>query len=179
MAVTSISHISPQALTGLQEAAPKPAAGQTGDAKQAKARPAIGGPLSGLAPPAAKPRTAPTGSGPRPLGMPAQRLKIKGLPSAASTTKAHAPTSSATFGSKGGAAPTHATANPGSTDTPDKPASEPPTDVESAFAASQQAALDMLLMQNAMSQIQNQVSINQAQNSLREELGKGVKALSQ
>ncbi|HEX7987057.1 MAG TPA: hypothetical protein VF616_26345, partial [Duganella sp.] len=63
MAVTSISHISPQALTGLQEASPKPAAGQTGEAKQAKARPAIGGLLSGLTPSAAKLRTSPTGSG--------------------------------------------------------------------------------------------------------------------
>lgn len=179
MAVTSISHMSPQALTGLQEAAPTPAAGQTGDVRQAKARAAIGGPLSGLAPSAAKPRTSPTGSGPRPLGMPAQRLKIKGLPSAASTGKAHAPTSSATFGSKGGAAATHALRNPDASATPATPASEPPTDVESAFAASQQAALDMLLVQNAISQIQNQVTINQAQNSAKEELGKSVKALSQ
>ena len=172
MAITSISHMSPLALTGLQEAAPKPATGQTGDARQTTARPAIGGPLSGLAP-AAKPRTSPTGAGPRPLGMPAQRLKIKGLPSAASTGTARAPTSPATFASKDAATP-HAP-----THTPTTPASEHPADVESALAASQQAALDTILMQNAMSQIQNQVSINQALNSAREELGKGMKSLAQ
>ncbi|HWW72165.1 MAG TPA: hypothetical protein VN089_19685, partial [Duganella sp.] len=89
------------------------------------------------------------------------------------------PTPSSASASKGAATPTHATRNPGATDTPAKPASEHPADVDGALAASQQAALDMLLMQNATSQIQNQVSINQAQNSAREELGKGVKALSQ
>ena len=177
MAITSISHMSPLALTGLQEAAPQPATGQTGDAKQTTARPAIGGPLSGLAP-AAKPRTSPTGGGPRPLGMPAQRLKIKGLPSTASTGTARAPTSPATFASKDAATP-HSPRNPGATDTPTTPASERPADVENAFAASQQAALDTVLMQNAMAQIQNQVSINQALNSAREELGKGMKSLAQ
>ena len=127
MALSSISHISPQALTGLEEAAPKPATGQAGGSNQTKARPAIGGPLSGLAPAAAKPRTSAPGAGPRPLGMPAQRLKIQGLPSARSGVAAgRAPTPSATSASKG-AAP-HETTNPDATDTPAKPASEHPTD---------------------------------------------------
>lgn len=179
MAVTSISKVSPQALTGLQEAAPKPPTGQTGGATQTDPRRPIGGPLSGLAS-AAKPRSSPTGAGPRPLGMPAQRLKMKGLPSgAASTSTARAATSSATFASKGATTSAHAQTHPGATETQAKPAFEHPTDVDSAFAASQQAALDMLLMQNAMSQIQNQVTINQAQNSAKEELGKSVKSLSQ
>lgn len=178
MALSSISHVSPQALTGLEEAAPKPAAGQPGGSNQTKARPAMGGPLSGLAPSAAKPRTSSTGAGPRPLGMPAQRLKIMGLPSARpGAASARNLTPSATSASEGAA--THATRNPDAADTPAKPASEHPADVNSAIAASQQAALDTILMQNAMSQIQNQVSVNQALNSVREELGKSVKALSQ
>lgn len=178
MAVMSISHISPQAPTGLEQSVPKPATGQPASTNPTKARPAIGGPLSGLAPSAAKPRTSAPGAGPRPLGMPAQRLKIKGLPSVrAGVASARAATPSTTSASEGAAA--HATRNPGATDTPAKSASEHPGDVNSAIAASQQAALDTILMQNAMSQIQNQVSVNQALNSVREELGKSVKALSQ
>lgn len=178
MAFPSISHISPQALTGLQEAAPKPATGHPEGSNPTKARPAVGGPLSGLAPSAAKPRTSTPGAGPRPLGMPAQRLKIKGLPPArAGVPSARTATSSTTYAAEGAA--THATSNPDATDTPAKPVSGHPSDVNSAIAASQQAALDTILMQNAMSQIQNQVSVNQALNSVREELGKSVKALSQ
>lgn len=178
MALPSISHISPQALTGLEEAAPKPATGHPAGSNPTKARPAVGGPLSGLAPSAAKSRTSAPGAGPRPLGMPAQRLKIKALPPARSgVPSAPAATPSTTSASEGAA--THATRNPDATDTPAKPASEHPADVNSAIAASQQAALDTILMQNAMSQIQNQVSVNQALNSVREELGRSVKALSQ
>lgn len=176
MPLPSISHVSPQALTGLQETAPKPAAGQPAGSNPPKARPAVCGPLSGLAPSAAKPRASAPGAGPRPLGMPAQRLKIKGLPSAGAAAARNL-TPSTRSASEGAA--THATRNPEATDTPVKPASEHPADVNSAIAASQQAALDTMLMQNAMSQIQNQVSVNQALNSVREELGKSVKALSQ
>lgn len=175
-----ISQVSPQALTGLtglEAPAPKPATGKADGSNPAKARPPIGGPLSGLAPSVAKPRTSPTGAGPRPLGMPAQRLKIKGLPSArAGGSSAHAPTPP-TSASQG--APIHATRNLDATDTPAEPASEHPVDVGGAIAASQQAALDTILMQSAMSQIQNEVSISQALNSIREETGKSVKALSQ
>lgn len=177
----SISQVSPQALTGLtglHEPAPKPATGKADGTNPTKARPPIGGPLSGLAPAAAKLRTSASGAGPRPLGMPAQRLKIKGLPSArAGAASAHSPTPSATSASQGAA--THATRNLDATDTPAEPASEHPVDVNSAIAASQQAALDTILMQSAMSQIQNEVSISQALNSIREETGKSVKALSQ
>ncbi len=178
MALSSISHISPQALTGLEAPAPKPATGKADGSNPAKARPPIGGPLSGLAPSVAKPRMSASGAAPRPLGMPAQRLKIKGLPSArAGGASTHSPTPSATSASQGAA--THATRNLDATDTPAKPPSEHPADVGGAIAASQQAALDTILMQSAMSQIQNEVSISQALNSIREETGKSVKALSQ
>lgn len=177
MALSSISHISPQALTGLEAPAPKPATGKADGSNPTKARPPIGGPLSGLAPPAAKPRTSPTGAGPRPLGMPAQRLKIKGLPSArAGGASAHAPTPP-TSASQGAA--THTTRSLDATDTPAESASEHPVDVNSAIAASQLAARETILMQSAMSQIQNEVSISQALNSIKEETGKSVKALSQ
>lgn len=175
MVFPSISRVSPQALTGQHEAAPTPATGQGGGAPQATARPAISGPLSGLSPAAANPRAP--GAGPRPLGMPAQRLKIKGLPSPrAGDASAHAAAPSSACASEGA---THAAGNPDATHTPGKPAPEHWTDVGSAVLASQHAALETMLMQNAMSQIQNQTALNQAQTSLREEAGKSMKALSQ
>ncbi len=39
--------------------------------------------------------------------------------------------------------------------------------------------METIAAQNALALIQNQIAVNQAKNSVKEELGKGLKALAQ
>lgn len=182
MTVGSISHsspISPDLAATAPGTASKPAGNE---AAKPGARPAIGGPLAGLASTGRAAKPAVSGSGPRPLGMAPQRLKIAGLPSGgkgAATRDVGTPPAAAH-------APAPAPASFGAA----KPASEAPqpaaphhaapaAEHDGGIAAMRAMSLETIAAQNALAQIQNQIALNQSKNSVREELGKGLKALAQ
>jgi hypothetical protein len=47
------------------------------------------------------------------------------------------------------------------------------------MAAMHASAMATMAAQNALAQIQNQIAVNQSKNAVIEELGKGLKSLSQ
>jgi hypothetical protein len=70
-----------------------------------------------------------------------------------------------------GAAPRQLRPPPGATPAPSGHGND--------MAAMQASALATMAAQNALAQIQNQIAVNQSKNAVIEELGKGLKSLSQ
>ncbi len=169
MTVNRISHSSP---VSPDLATHAPASGPAGAAKPS-ARPAISGPLAQLAPTGRAARPAASGGGPRPLGMAPQRLKIAGLPSGGKAGAARLPSPPASASASASPAPLATPAPPAAS----APASTP--DHDGGIAAMRASAMETIAAQNALALIQNQIAVNQAKNSVKEELGKGLKALAQ